>query len=400
MSAAPKWLTATPLVYGENLQFWDRDAGLLCLGLRQLGQDSRFVALGETTSVSTTQPLLTGRIEDFHDPAWWRQWGATGVILNSWGAPRYEPIARAIKGAGLRLVVRLDSDGCKSPRLNARRYCQSMRLSFEDRGRPWPRLAALGKTVLHLASRAAHDDGMCAHLEHADLITIESPLALAWFSELLFRLGRVDLAGRLRVLPHPVLQDFQVSMEVVKRPVILAAGRWESHFKDTPKLLRVLGAVLRRQPEVRALVIGPGESLVRRELARIPAGELARIEFIGPQPHAELVRHMQGAQVIFCSSHLESFHLVSGEGLCCGCSVVGPAAIPSMHWFTGEQSGTLAGVRSDAAMIAALEMELTEWVAGRRDVGRISATWCARLHASAVAAEAMRLVGAVPHSSR
>jgi glycosyltransferase involved in cell wall biosynthesis len=400
MSAAPKWLTATPLVYGENLQFWDRDAGLLCLGLRQLGQDSRFVALGKTTSVSTTQPLITGRIEDFHDPAWWRQWGATGVILNAWGTPRYEPVARAIKAAGLRLVVRLDSDGCKSPRMNTRRYYQLMRLNFGDRGRAWPRLAALVKTALHLVSRAAHDDGMCAHLGHADLITIESPLAQAWFSELLFRLGRVDLVDRLRVLPHPVVEDFRESVEVVKRPVILAAGRWESPFKDTPKLIRVLGAVLGRQPDARALVIGPGEPVVRRELARLPAGEQARIEFTGPQPHAELARHMQGAQLIFCSSHLESFHLVSAEGLCCGCSVVGPAAIPSMHWFTAEQSGTLASDRSDEALMAALETELAEWRSGRRDAGRISATWCARVHATAVAAEAMRLVGELPTSTR
>ena len=38
-----------------------------------------------------------------------------------------------------------------------------------------------------------------------------------------------------------------------------------------------------------------------------------------------------------------------------------------MHWFTAEQSGTLAGARSDAAMLAALEAELAEWSAGRRD---------------------------------
>lgn len=400
MSAAPKWLTATPLVFGENLQFWDRDAGLLCLGLRQLGQDSRFVALGETTSVSPTQPLITGRIEDFHDPAWWRQWGATGVILNAWAAPRYEPVARAIKTAGLRLVVRLDSDGCKSPRLNAPRYYQFMRLHFKDRGLIWPRLAALAKTALHLVSRAAHDDGMCAHLGHADLITIESPLAQGWFNELLFRLNRVDLASRVRVLPHPVTEDFRISVEVSKRPVILAAGRWESHFKDTPKLIRVLGAVLGRQPDARALVIGPGESEVRRELARLPAGQLARIELTGPQPHRELARQMQGAQVIFCSSRSESFHLVSAEGLCCGCSVVGSAMIPSMHWFTAEQSGTLAGDRSDGALIAALEAELGKWRLGQRDAGRISAMWCARVHATAVATEAMRLVGELPTSSR
>lgn len=392
MPATPQWLTATPLVYGENLQFWDRDAGLLCLGLRQLGQDSRFVALGEKTSCSTTPPLITGRLADFHDASWWRQWGATGVILNAWAAPRYEPVARAIKAAGLGLVTRLDSSGCKSPRHNARRFFLMTRLLLADEGHPLPRLAALAKTMLFGAVRSAHDDGMCAHLGHADVITIESPLARTWLGELLQRLGRADLAERLRVLPHPVGEDFQLAPAVPKTPLILAAGRWESHFKDTPKLIRVLGAVLARQPEARARIIGTGETVVRRELARQPAAVQARLEFAGPRPHAELPRQMHDAQVIFCSSHLESFHLVSAEGLCCGCSVVGPADIPSMHWFTADQCGTLAPDRSDAALVAALEGELAGWRAGRREAGRISALWRARLPPAAVAAEAMRLV--------
>ena len=71
-----------------------------------------------------------------------------------------------------------------------------------------------------------------------------------------------------------------------------------------------------------------------------------------------------------------------------------------MHWFTAEQSGTLAGDRSDEALIAALEAELAEWRSGRRDAGRISAMWGARVHMTAVAAEAMRLVGGLPISSR
>ena len=400
MSAAPKWLTATPLVYGENLQFWDRDAGLLCLGLRQLGQDSRFVALGETTSVSTTQPLITGRIEDFHNPAWWRQWGATGVILNAWGTPRYEPVARAIKAAGLRLVVRLDSDGCNSPRAGFATFLATTYSVAKDAHRSFPTLYALAKALVYRAVPAAHDRGMAAHLGHADLITIESPAAAERFSRLLNALHRADLASRLRVLPHPVNDAFVYDAAVPRRKQILAVGRWESHQKDGPLLLSVLAAVLATKHEHRAVIVGDVGPTMERGLNGLPRPVRSRITLTGRVPNLGLVPHCQASQTVLVASRYESFHIAAAESLCCGSSVMGPAAIPSMRWFTSEQSGTLARDRSAATMSAALEAELAEWEAGRRDAGRISAMWCARVHVTAVAAEAMRLVGELPTSSR
>lgn len=391
MPAARTWLTATPLDYGGNLLFWNRDAGLLCLGLAELGVPARLVLLGDP-SERHKEPITLGRLEDFTNPAWWRGLDAAGVILNSWGAPRYEPVARAIRTAGLRLVVRLDSSGDKSPRLSARGFFTFNRSLLIDEGRPLPRLQALAKTVLFHAVRAAHDGPMCAHLSHADLITIESPRACLRFRELLGRLGRADLGERLRVLPHPVLDAFQTNANLAKQPLLLAAGRWQSHFKDTPKLVRVFGQVLAREPTARVRILGSGDELVRHEIQKLPAAVQARFDVHGPVPHLDLVPHLQAAQVVFCSSRLESFHLVSAEGLCCGCSVVGPAEIPSMHWFTGEQSGTLAADRSDARLADALVAELAAWRSGARDPQRLSAMWRARLTARSVAAEALRLL--------
>ena len=391
MPAARTWLTATPLDYGDDLQFWDRDAGLLCLGLRELGVPARLAALGEPAE-RRDPPLVLGRLADFVRPEWWARLDATGVILNSWGAPRYEPVARAIKAGGLRLVVRLDSSGYKSPRLDARRFFTYTKSHLIDAGRPLPSLLALAKTLLFYAVRSAHDGPMCAHLSHADLITLESPRACLLFRELLRRLGRADLAERVRLLPHPVLDAFQTNAASAKQPLLLAAGRWQSHFKDTPKLVRVFGQVLAREPTARVRILGSGDELVRREIQKLPAAAQARFNVHGPVPHLDLVPHLQAAQVVFCSSRLESFHLVSAEGLCCGCSVVGPAEIPSMHWFTGEQSGTLAADRSDACLADALVAELTAWRSGARDPQRLSATWRARLTARSVAAEALRLL--------
>ena len=42
-----RWFCAIPMKYSETGRFWERDAGLVCQGLRMLGMDSRFVALGE-----------------------------------------------------------------------------------------------------------------------------------------------------------------------------------------------------------------------------------------------------------------------------------------------------------------------------------------------------------------
>lgn len=380
-----------PLAYGENPLFWERDAGLLCLGLRELGVDARLVLLGEPGE-RQGQPLILGRIEDFTDPAWWSRWGAAGVVLNSWGAPRFEPVARAIKTAGLRLVVRLDSNGDKSPRLNVRRYFDFFRCYHRERGHPAPALVAGLKTLLHHTVRAAHDGPMCTHLSHADLVTIESPLARERCGELLRHLGRADLAARLRVLPHPVLDAFQFPAGGTKHPVILAAGRWESPFKDASKLIRVLGITLANEPTASARIFGSGAELLHRELARLPDASRARVTVAGPVAHLDLVPAMQQAQVILCTSRTESFHLASAEGLCSGCSVVGPAEIPSMHWFTSEQSGTLAADRSDVRLAGAVGLELVAWCAGQRDPVRISAAWRRRFTARAVAGEMLRLL--------
>lgn len=399
MSNPPRWLTATPLAYGENLQFWERDAGLLCLGLREIGSDARLVLLGEPYEQSDP-PLILGRMEDFTNPAWWSRWTAAGVVLNSWGAPRFEPVARAIKTAGLRLVVRLDSNGDKSPRLAARRYFDFLRCYHREAGHPAPVLVSCIKTLLHYTVRAAHDGPMCTHLEHADLITIESPLARERFTELLRRLGRADLAARLRVLPHPVLDAFQFPAGGAKQPVILAAGRWESPFKDAPKLIRVLGIALAGEPSARARVFGPGTELLHRELARQPEAVRKRVTVAGSVPHLDLVPAIQQAQVILCTSRSESFHIASAEGLCCGCSVAGPVEIPSMHWFTSEQSGTLATDRSDARLAEALVKELAAWRTGMRDAAQISATWRSRFTARAVATETLRLLAEVEAAGR
>src|ERR1700679_3510190 len=79
---------------------WRRDGGLICEGLRNLGCDAQFVSLGNPR-VYNDSPLIEASLRQISDADWWRQARADGVILYSWAAPRYEPVARAIKSAGI-----------------------------------------------------------------------------------------------------------------------------------------------------------------------------------------------------------------------------------------------------------------------------------------------------------
>jgi len=377
-------LTATPMPYRDNIGFFDRDAGLLCLALRGVGINSRFVALGEPEE-RTDPPLILGRLDQWTDAAWWQGLKADAVVINSWAAPRYEPVARAIKASGTRLVVRLDSDGCKSPRAGFAPFLAAAYSMARDAHRLFPALYALVQTLAFRFMPSAHDRGMVNHLTHAELITIESAPAAECFVQLLRDLGRTDLTGRLRVLPHPVNDGFVHDATVPRRKQILAVGRWDSHQKDGPLLLSVLAAALAVEPEHTAVIVGDTGPVLERSFLTLPASVRSRITLAGRVPNLKLVPHCQASQTLLVTSRYESFHLAAAEALCCGCTVVGPAHIAPLRAFVSRASGTVSPTRDCAGLAAALRSELATWREGRRDAAAISRHWRAEVTASAVA---------------
>ncbi|MBI3875561.1 MAG: glycosyltransferase, partial [Verrucomicrobia bacterium] len=306
MAANRSILTATPMRYGESLGFFARDAGLLCLALRELGVNSRFVALGEPRATDEP-PLILGRLEQFTDASWWRQWNADAVVLNSWAAPRYEPVARAIKSSGAKLMVRLDSDGCKSPRAGFGHYFGFTYSLARDEHKPLPGLYALTKTLAFRLAPALHDSGMLAHLAHADVIGIESPRAAECFCKFLAQLGRVELAARVRVVPHPVREEFQFNTAVAKQRKIIAVGRWDSHFKNAPLLVQSLALALETERDARAVIIGPGEQEVQRRINTFSQTVRERIRVTGRLSSDALHGELETSQTLLVTSRYESF---------------------------------------------------------------------------------------------
>lgn len=394
-SCKPKWLTAIPMVYTEDNGLWERDVGLLCLALREIGQDCSFAVLGPP-SVRRDGQLIMGTEAQFADVSWWRRWAADVVILTSWGEPRFEPIARAVKQSGSRLLLKLDSHGLVSPRVHFMDYLTSSYHRYRDVSRPAPLALAIASTLIKFVVPQSYDHRLIRLLAHGECLAIESLIAADRLKAFLAAYGRDNLARRVAVLPHPVSPHMVFDPAVVKAPQIVAVGRWESYVKNAPLLVSVLASVLEQESEYGARIVGSGNDVVSSLVRRLPAGIRQRISITGKVCHQCMPKMYQEARIILVPSRFESFHIASAEALCCGCAVVGPSGIPSMHYFTSHASGTVA-VRPDAAGLeVALRTEIANWREGRRDPAAIGDWWSRELHAGKVAHRIKDILGMGP----
>lgn len=380
---SPRWFTAIPLEYREGPSFWARDAGLLCSGFRSIGSDARLVAVGAGGERSDL-PLILESEAQLASSQWWRQWNVDGVVIISWGLRRYEPIVRAIRDAKIRVVIKLDTDGLLTPRVWFRRYLQVAMASLRDQRRPFPLLQTLVRTSYHTLFARRQNRALARHLQLADAVTVESPLAFERFARGLEIAGAGAVLPKLRMLPHPVADFFRWSGEP-KEKLIAAVGRWNAYVKGAPLLIEVLAEVLKKAPGWRAVIIGPGGGVLEELIARHAPDVRARVQITGDMPSEKVAENLRRSSIALNTSHFESFGIALAEALACGASIVGSAEIPSMNWFASAQSGTLFPTRNLGLVIDAMRAEIRVWEAGDRDPAAISNVWGPRVRVSEIA---------------
>jgi hypothetical protein len=100
-----------------------------------------------------------------------------------------------------------------------------------------------------------------------------------------------------------------------------------------------------------------------------------RVEYRGVVTQEEVAALLGQARVLLSTSGWESGPIVASEALLRGCSLVGPASIPSFVQFCEAGCGTTFGRRSAGAVAAALGAEAEAWAAGQRDPVAIAAHW-------------------------
>lgn len=393
-----KFFTCTPVSFRGDPGFFARDSGLLCKGFQAIGVPSRAIMPGPEMPDDCREDLIRTPYRNLESAAWWKASGAQGVVLYAWGAPRYYPIARAIRQAGLKLICNMDTSGTFGVLGGPLEYW----------GAQWRILNGLGvnpssMTMFFLKfissiswSLLKNDTGRARHLRQADLIGAVSPIAVQRIQRVCRWYGGTRLAAKVQLIPHAVSLHMNYAGQT-KEPRIVCIGRWhpEDWRQKNPRLLMETATrVLSRNPKAELVVVGAMEPGLEREFSALAGKCQGRLRIAGRIPNKEIAGLLQTAQISFCCSNHESFHIASAEALCCGCSVVAPdlPELPSLKWFVGENSGRLA-LRNPDALADALHEEMRVWSHGGRKPYSIATTWSERLHADRVATLILDLLG-------
>lgn len=381
-----KWITFTPMAFrGDEETFFSRDSGLCCRTLQALG--AKVTAVMPEPAWDDTPDILRVPYGQLSDPAFWRSQNVEAVISYSWGYPRYAPIAEAIKKSGTKLFLNMDTTGIISPLITPAAYIQKMMWYEQQQNKGLIRRSAgaLARSGWHCTT-LNRDLLRLRHMGCADAIGVVSPVAADRIRRYARFFGRNDIARKVQYVPHPVDQSMECT-GVVKEEMVIAVGRWDDFFQKRPEILiDVAVKVLSQNPNVRFVIVGKEAVRYSTQIAsRLPSAR-DRLSAYERLEHDRLREKMNLSQISLCTSRYESFHIVSGEALLCGCSVVAPRSshMPAFSYFSGDgRSGRV--VENNVLHLAdAVLAELDAWRNGERDAELIAQLWRDRVRADAV----------------
>lgn len=362
--AYKKIYTCTPVAFHANDGFFIRDTGLIASSLRALGVESRCIMPLPYYDDDQREHLIRTEYRNLFSEGWWKSLGIDALVLYSWGAPRYRGIARAVRKAGIRLVIHMDSSG-------------DFVGDFRD-DTPW-----LLRLRWSLKTRV-HDLFRSWHLRQADRITM-CPAAAEVVSRRLFY-GRW-VAERCFPMPCPVSPVCRYGGEE-KEDTVLCIGRWDDEFQKRPEMLMAtLECYYGAGGNAETRVYGTITESLHTWHNHLPSSIAGKIKLLGYLQNSLLWEEYKKARVILCPSRFESSHIVSAEGLCCGCSVVTTplhVGLRDVIWYTTRESGTVADEDTAPSLAAALAKELELWKSGSRNPYAIAESWQPHFHADKV----------------
>jgi len=392
-----KIFTATPRAFltekDDDDSFFSRDMGLTCHALQKAGVDSKVVLL-DGSDVKLHPDIVRASLEQMESDKWWAQFKLDAVVLCAWVAPRYTPIAKAIKESGAKLIVRCDSGEPYSQwqkTVGQSFYTHYLAARYKGKGWLYACGFSLLKTLLFYIP-AVYEDRIVKHLSYADLILNETPEGVRLLKALLVKKGRDDIAVRVQCVPHPVVDGVGYSEKIKKEKRIISVGRWDNYQKNTPLLIRTLKNVLAKHTDYDAHLFGGGEDVLRKRMSRLPEDIRSRIIVRGKVDHAALIPEYQKSRILFMPSRSEACSVAAEEALVCGCSIVGGRHIFCLQNFVSKDGGTLASEYSVNGLTEALSAEIQRWESGSFSAAQSGRLWKEAVAASVIAQAILRAV--------
>ena len=363
--------TCTPVPFHGDVRFFTRDTGLICLNLRKLGAESKAIMPLPYYEDDIREDILRTSKRQLKSAAWWRCLNIDAVVLYSWGAPRYNAIVRAIKKAGIKLVIHLDTNGD----------------FFLEAA---PRRRGLATRLKEAITHPLIDILRARHLGYADVITCAEPVGESILKKRFY--------GGLKGKFFPFACPVSPAMSYDGRPKeekIIAIGRWDDVYQKRPEMLMgTLDVLYGSGCGATTEIYGNITDDLRAWHASLSPETQSKVHLAGLVPNHLLYDVYNSSKVLLCPSLFESSHIVSAEMLCCGGSVVcacQPVLLCDVVWYTTENSGTIAVEDTPESLAEAVLAELREWQSGRRSPAAIAAAWQQFFHADKVMARIFAL---------
>jgi glycosyltransferase involved in cell wall biosynthesis len=359
--------------------------------LRRMGHDPVMICLDRSEGPAGFEVYAETRTV-LQDPAFYLRLKLDAAIAFTWfNNPQ---IISAMKKAGMRTLIRGDSDGLLSIRDFPAHH---IRVRMSGARGIMPRLTG----VKHLLQRYLleyrnEDQYRLDSLDQADVSVLETTAAADNVKAFLIKHNRRDLLDRLKVVPHFVADGFLTGPVAAQRDkAVVAIGRWEDPQKNAPLLAAAISRYLAKpqHKSTRFYLIGPEKG--RPEFSSLTARH-PQVEFVGPQNPASVRRYLACSRILLSSSRWEGSPVVGNEALAMGATVVGtpiPAFVDICN--RGEKRGEFGRVAAGhfpAALSLALETEMDAWEMGGRDPRAISEFWRPQLSSETVVGELVRLL--------
>ncbi len=354
----------TPVAFHANDGFWIRDTGLISNTLRTMGSESKCIMPLPHYEDDQNEHLIRTEYKNLKSVAWWKSLGIDALILYSWGAPKYLPIARAVRKAGIRLIIHMDTSG-----------------NFE--GSNWEELPLLKKFYRYFRVKIT-DFFRAKHMRQATVLTM-GPTVVKQISKRLFYGKWVCTKTCPTACPVSPSMRYE---NTKKEDIILCIGRWQDENQKRPEfMMRTLEQYYATGGTATTKIFGHITEKLKKQYSELPPKTAARIQLCGYTRNALLKDEYNKAKIMLCPSKFEGSHNVSAEALCCGCSIVTtnrPDSLKNLHWYTSKNSGTISEKDTPESLAAAIQQELEEWQKGNRNPQIIAEAWQPYFHVDKV----------------
>lgn len=347
MATAPakRIYTCTPVAFSGKGGFWSRDTGLICRSLQKAGVESKCIMpLPWRGDEDNKESLIRVSMAELESPKWWKSLQLDGLVLYSWGLPKYLKIAWAVHQAGIPCMLHWDG-GATGRRLFSPKYHILQ----------W--LRAL-------------------HMHYVTYVSMTPPVVLSYIQEVPFRL--IHLSDKCLPMPCPVDTTFQYDGRE-KENLVICIGRWyDERQKRQHFMMQTLENYYSAGGDAMTEIYGKLTPELKDWHSKLPTHMKNHVHLKGYINNAELFDVYNRAKVILCPSSHESSHIVSAEALCCGASVVvtnRPLPLATVRWYTTQNSGTISAEDTPDSLAKALHKELEIWKNGGRAPAAIAASW-------------------------